>query len=222
MAMLKSHILAMRSACVSYSQMFDLYTQMPPGLLDDPESQQFAEGFQRWIEHLLHVDLIHGGWMENRTHLLSSVEYLRKKDTFLHLGVDVSVHAGTEILAPSSGRVLHTGTDVPCEGGWGGHVVQLIEFQGQQCTLIAAHLGPILVRPGDEVQKGAVLGIVGTKEENGGWGEHLHVQLCRHRTAKDNWQKLMADDTLLDGYGKVSAIHYLSLIHPDPTLLIFS
>jgi murein DD-endopeptidase MepM/ murein hydrolase activator NlpD len=98
----------------------------------------------------------------------------------LHTGTDIGAAAGTPILAAYSGKVA-TADQL---GGYGLAVV-LEHNNGSQDTLYA-HMSEILVRPGQWVEQGSVIGRVGSTGMS--TGPHLHFEL-RQKT-KDGWQTL--------------------------------
>lgn len=95
-------------------------------------------------------------------------------DQRFHSGVDIGAPEGTPVLASYSGTVATADT----LGGYGLAVV-LQHNDGAQDTLYA-HLSEILVRPGEKVEQGSVIGRVGSTGLS--TGPHLHFEL-RQKTA---------------------------------------
>jgi murein DD-endopeptidase MepM/ murein hydrolase activator NlpD len=98
----------------------------------------------------------------------------------LHTGTDIGAAEGTPILAAYSGKV----STADQLGGYGLAVV-IEHNNGSQDTLYA-HMSQILVRPGQWVEQGSVIGRVGSTGMS--TGPHLHFEL-RHKTS-DGWQTL--------------------------------
>lgn len=86
----------------------------------------------------------------------------------MHYGTDFAAATGTPVLAASDGKVVFAGT----RKGYGNTVV--IEH-GKGVSTLYAHLHRIHVRPGQPIQQGRELGLVGAT----GWatGPHLHYEI---------------------------------------------
>ena len=180
--------------------------------LNDPD---FCDRWVRDVAAGQGADHCWGGWLEDRAHLWRG-HYLPEGCT-THLGIDLNVPAGTQVLAPVAGEVMHA---VPCRalgGGWGGWFVLRADqpVAGAAYVLLGhlAHAG--LPAPGMRVARGTPVGVIGTPAENGGWYPHLHLQAL----SAEAWQAVAhAPDALLDGY---SYPHLpLARLFPDPSGLV--
>ena len=80
-----------------------------------------------------------------------------------HMGVDIACHFGTEIIAPSEGRVR---TQTNRRGG------NIVILENRDYCLLFAHMNTRYVTDGDRVKKGDVLGTVGMTGATS--GPHLH------------------------------------------------
>jgi murein DD-endopeptidase MepM/ murein hydrolase activator NlpD len=91
-----------------------------------------------------------------------------------HAGVDLVAPRGTAVHAPAAGRVRLVADDYGEDGRYGRTVV--IDHGGGLETQYS-HLDAALVRPGQEVAVGEVIGRVGAS----GWvtGPHLHLEVHR-------------------------------------------
>lgn len=105
------------------------------------------------------------GW---RIHPLSGI-------SSFHSGADLAAPMGTPVLAADSGKVL----SADWLGGYGLSVL-LEHNKGQQETRYA-HLSQILVRPGQWIKKGTVIGLVGSTGNS--TGPHLHYELFQATSA---------------------------------------
>ncbi len=89
-------------------------------------------------------------------------------DRRFHSGTDIGAPEGTPVLAAADGKV--TGAD--SMGGYGNAVV--IEHNNGTFETLYGHLSEILVRPGEWVPQGTVIGRVGSTGLS--TGPHLHFE----------------------------------------------
>ncbi len=98
----------------------------------------------------------------------------------VHLGVDLSCPAGTEVRALWDGVVARVDDDA-VDRGYGPVVTLRHEpDDGPPFYTLYGHLGRSStrhLRVGEPLAGGARIGVVGVPEENGGWTPHLHFQV---------------------------------------------
>lgn len=87
-----------------------------------------------------------------------------------HRGLDMAAAQGTPIYATRAGKVIKAEFD----NSWGNYVV--IQHE-DGTTALYAHQQQYLVRTGDNVSQGQVVGHVGSTGNS--TGPHLHLELCR-------------------------------------------
>jgi len=85
-----------------------------------------------------------------------------------HTGIDIANRVGTKIHAANSGRVVYTGS----REGYGNTII--IEHSFGYRTYYA-HLSEIRVIKGKKVQKGDVIGLIGSSGRS--TGPHLHFEI---------------------------------------------
>ncbi len=85
-----------------------------------------------------------------------------------HGGLDISLSLGTSVAAPADGKVIYTGT-LKARGK------TVAVDHGMGVTSYYFHLNNILVKPGDRLKKGQILGQVGTTGRSN--GPHLHWEV---------------------------------------------
>ncbi len=110
-------------------------------------------------------------------------------ETRFHNGVDLGAPLGTPVLAAYAGRVVIS----EFMGGYGltvtiGHNSHLPSKQAQEQQAYSeetlyAHLSEIFVKPGDWVEQGAVIGLVGSTGLS--TGPHLHFEL--RQATNEGW-----------------------------------
>ena len=87
----------------------------------------------------------------------------------MHPGIDLSGAYGTPIYATADGTVLRSGWN---SGGYGN----LIEIEhGRGITTRYGHLSAILVKPGDKITRGQLVGRMGSTGRS--TGNHLHYEV---------------------------------------------
>ncbi|WP_083901668.1 M23 family metallopeptidase [Pseudanabaena sp. PCC 6802] len=103
-----------------------------------------------------------------------------------HQGTDIAAAEGTPVLAAYSGRVEVAGW----LGGY-GYVVAIGHSDTHETRY--AHLSEVLVKPGQYVKQGTVIGLVGSTGFS--TGPHLHFELWERR--KDDWVVVDPTDQLV-------------------------
>ncbi len=88
-----------------------------------------------------------------------------------HRGIDLAAASGTPIKAAADGRVVRVGW----RGGYGRQVA--LAHDGGLDTSYS-HLSRILARPGEQVERGQVIGLVGSSGLS--TGPHLHFEAARN------------------------------------------
>ena len=89
-----------------------------------------------------------------------------------HHGVDFALPQGTPLLAVTSSKVLST--------GYNGDYGNLIILSNGSFKFYYAHLSRILVKEGDEIRTGQVIGYSGNTGKS--TGPHLHFEIRKYNT----------------------------------------
>lgn len=92
----------------------------------------------------------------------------------VHKGIDIATPVGTPIYATADGVVSHAGPGARAPGVWGG---QEIHVKGGGLERWFAHLSQIMVRVGQRVKQGQLLGKTGNTGISS--GPHLHFGVFR-------------------------------------------
>lgn len=141
------------------------YAQMEAQLRRDmavqPLGSQFGNGDRRLIFPLAIPAPISSffGW---RIHPIAGTRRF-------HTGTDIGAPMGTPVLAAFTGRVAVA----EMLGGYGMTVI--LEHNDGTAETLYAHMSELLVRPGQEVQQGQVIGRVGSTGYS--TGPHLHFEV---------------------------------------------
>jgi len=93
-----------------------------------------------------------------------------------HLGIDYGAPAGTPVQAIGSGRVVFAGRN-----GGAGNLVHLQHSNGYETMYM--HLSRLLVRPGQRIEQGQRIGLVGMTGL--ATGPHLDFRIIQHGTYRN-------------------------------------
>ena len=127
--------------------------------------------------------IIAGGYLEPRP-LYTSEDYDIPSDQgpisrCVHLGVDFWLPSKTPVHALLDGTVVMA-LDRKGEKEYGGFVILEHLFGNDSFYTLYGHLDPASIaahKVGDALKKDALIGKLGSKENNGNWAPHLHFQI---------------------------------------------
>ena len=142
--------------------------------------------FQYKIERLQEAHphkIIAGGYLEPRP-LYTSEDYEIPSNQgpisrCVHLGVDFWLPSKTPVHALLDGTVVMA-LDRKGEKEYGGFVILEHSFGNDSFFTLYGHLDPASIaahKVGDALKKGTLVGLLGSKENNGNWAPHLHFQI---------------------------------------------
>jgi murein DD-endopeptidase MepM/ murein hydrolase activator NlpD len=95
----------------------------------------------------------------------------------MHTGIDVANRIGTPIIAPASGRVIGAGAVVAGMG------TAIVIDHGYGLQTRYGHLSKALVKPGQKVNRGDLIGYMGSTGYS--TGPHLHYEVFKDDRAVD-------------------------------------
>ncbi|MGX7953462.1 M23 family metallopeptidase [Tsuneonella sp. HG249] len=93
-------------------------------------------------------------------------------------------HSGVDLAAPTGSPVLATADGVVTFADWRGGYGLLVSVEhGGGLQTRFGHLSRIMVRPGERISKGQLVGLVGSTGRS--TGSHLHYEVRRNGSAVD-------------------------------------
>ncbi|GAA6734912.1 M23 family metallopeptidase [Thermus oshimai] len=99
-------------------------------------------------------------------------------------GRGVEFHDGLDLSAPYGAPVRATGAGVVARVGWmGAYGLAVLLDHAEGYQTLYGHLSRVAVRPGERVERGQLLGYVGSTGRS--TGPHLHYSVYRHGTPLD-------------------------------------
>ena len=131
----------------------------------------------------------------------------------IHLGIDLFVMEGTEVMAPLGGHV-HSVADNKGLGNYGPTVILEHDFRGTRFWTLYGHLGRhsvVRLEMGQPLDAGEEFAEVGDLSENGGWPPHVHFQLMAD---------LQGHSGDFPGVAAPSELQSWIEICPDPNLIL--
>ncbi|NKI28200.1 M23 family metallopeptidase [Arenibacter sp. 6A1] len=102
-----------------------------------------------------------------------------------HIGIDISARAGTPVHAAASGTIERTDTS---DKGYGNQVVITHDF-GFRTRY--AHMFLFIVKQGQTVKKGEIIGFVGSSGKS--TGNHIHYELWKNGQRIDPYPFCLLD-----------------------------
>ena len=110
---------------------------------------------------------IKGGWITSKFGYRKS-PFTGKKD--FHSGMDISNRSGTKVVATADGRISYA-----ARKKYIGN--RIVIDHGHGLNTLYGHLKKILVKPGQKVERGDVIGLLGNTGKSTGPHVHYEVQL---------------------------------------------
>ena len=121
-----------------------------------------------------------------------------------HLGEDSTAAANTTVRSIGNGIVRRA----QVQGGYGGtYIIEHTLPLGEKVCSLYGHMdiNSFSKSVGQEVDKGEYLGKIGTKAQNGGYGEHLHLGI-RKGAYPDNPNAYVCGDWIFSGYTACTSV----------------
>lgn len=181
--------------------------------LIDPEA---CAKFIQWVHAKYSIDFSFG-WYGEKRDVLWKGTYLDKDENYYHLGLDINVPSGTELMSPIEGKVRVADHDrdhpnAPQHHGWGNRII--IRPRQWAHDIIFAHLSDaIKFKVWATIKKWQPLWTIGTNTQNGGWFEHFHIQAVIRERLCDLLER--GNLAKLDGYSG-SMDEETRRVYPNP------
>ena len=137
----------------------------------------------------------------------------------VHLGIDLFVMEGTEVMTPLPAHV-HSVADNTGLGNYGPTVILEHELEGTRFWTLYGHLGRhsvIRLEMGQPLDAGEEFAEVGDLSENGSWPPHLHFQIMADLqghsgdfpgvaapSKRERWLEICPDPNLILGIPNLS------------------
>jgi 4-aminobutyrate aminotransferase-like enzyme/Ser/Thr protein kinase RdoA (MazF antagonist) len=162
------------------------------------------------------IELGMGPWGEARTVYAGEMfksRFVEGERRIHHLGLDLFMPAGTKLYTPLAATVVSVEIEED-PLGYGGLVA--LEHRPEGCPPFVtlwghlAHEVTTRLKPGDRLEAGDLVAMMGAPEQNGGWAPHLHFQISTDPS-------LAARDIL--GVGEARYLDVWAELFPDASML---
>ncbi|MGA7838651.1 MAG: peptidoglycan DD-metalloendopeptidase family protein [Ignavibacteriaceae bacterium] len=180
---------------------------------DFSDLQKFIDfSFEKLKENNAEVGV--GGYAESRS-IYKRSEVFKSGEEYrsVHLGIDITAEAGTEIFAPLNGKV-HSFQNNSSFGDYGPTIILEHNLNGEVFYTLYGHLSLNSLNglfEGKEIKKGQKIAEFGDPAVNVGWPPHLHFQLITDMLGKKGD---------FPGVCTPSEKEYYLNICPDPNLIL--
>ena len=151
-----------------------------------------STAFEEYITNYLtshDKKVAYGGYIETRDIYSRSTHFNQQNpdtERNIHLGLDVWVEAGTNVLAPLDGNV-HSFQNNTNFGDYGPTIILEHHFNSETFYTLYGHLSEASIKHlkvGQEFKKGDCIATLGTAEVNGDYAPHLHFQIIKNMEGK--------------------------------------
>lgn len=125
-------------------------------------------------------------WPSDNTYRVASYYGMRLHPVYkvmkLHKGIDIAASKNTNILASADGTVTYVGNDAD---GYGKYFIIYhgTDKDGVKISTLYAHCNKILVKKGDSVKRGDIVGLVG--KTGCATGYHIHYEVRENNEPVD-------------------------------------
>lgn len=146
--------------------------------IDVSNSKEFSNYINNLIEKN-NAKFAIGKYLENRM-IYDHSEVFSNKRT-VHLGIDLWVNDGIKVFSPFKAKV-HSFANNNAKGDYGATIILEHEIEGIKFYTLYGHLSLDsldLISKKKYIEKGELIGFIGSNEENGDWPPHLHFQIIK-------------------------------------------
>lgn len=143
--------------------------------------------FEKFIESHLqknNAKVAYGGYGEIRNLYRQNNHFndSEKEERNIHIGLDLWIKAGTNVLAALDGMVYGFDTNLG-KGNYGPTIILKHELENQEFYTLYGHLSLesiANIKIGDFFTKGETIATLGDATVNGGYAPHLHFQIIEN------------------------------------------